>query len=333
MIESSVVIPTYNRQESLQILLESLAIQTMDANNFEVIVVDDGSPKASMSLDQSSFPFPFKFIRQTNQGATAARNNGALRSQGKILVFIDDDIKIERHALAAITKACIQKSKIIALGNLELCNTNTDSTFSKIAISLESLDQDHREAPDQTLDYVACNTQFLAIARRDFFDLGMLQDPTGGWPNWDDVDLGYRAHLAGFKVIRVQEAKGQHWDNSLSDRNSTSQRWFRASKSAVLLFQRYPDLQSTIPMYEDMMPINWEQDSRRLITRKVFRRFASTQLVLSLMERVTDLLLVYYPNPDLLLPMYRWVFGGYKYKGYQEGLREYGFVPEPSNLT
>ena len=332
MIKASVIIPTYDRQESLQRLLDSLAIQTLDPNNFEVIVVDDGSPEDSIGIDKASFPFSFKFIHQANQGATAARNNGALRSHGQILVFIDDDVKIERPALAAITEACIRQSKIIALGTLELCNTNSESSFSKIAISLESMDQDHREGQDHSLDYAACNTQFLAIARSDFFDLGMLQDPTGGWPNWDDVDLGYRAHLVGFKVIRVQEAKGQHWDNSLSDRDSASQRWFRASKSAVQLFQKYPDLRLSIPMYADMIPINWGQDSLREITRKLIRRFASTELMLSLMEVMTDLLLKYYPNPKLLLPMYRWVFGGYKYRGYQQGLREYGIVPEPGNL-
>ncbi len=333
MVKTSVIIPTYKRQDSLERLLDSLANQTLDAKDFEVIVVDDGSPEGSTGKEKASFPFSFKFIHQVNQGATAARNNGALRSQGQILVFIDDDVIIERDALAAITEACIRQSKIIALGSLELCNTNSESSFSNIAISLESMDQDHRERQDRSLDYVACNTQFLAIARSDFFDLGMLQDPTGGWPNWDDVDLGYRAHLDGFKVIRVREAKGQHWDNSLSDRNSASERWFRASKSAVLLFQKYPDLRISIPMYADMRPVNWDQDSPREITRKLIRRLASTKLMLSMMEVMTDLLLKYYPNPNLLLPMYRWVFGGYKYRGYQQGLREYGIVPEPGSLT
>ena len=332
MLKASVVIPTYNRQTSLQRLLNSLAIQTMDANIFEVIVVDDGSPEGSVNIDNSSFPFSFKFVRQENQGATAARNNGALRSKGNILVFIDDDIQIERQSLAAITETCISQSQIIALGNLELCNTNSESSFSKIAISLESMDQAHHQARDDSLDYVACNTQFLAIARRDFFDLGMLQDPTGGWPNWDDVDLGYRAHQVGFKVIRVKDARGKHWDNSLSDRDSTSERWFRASKSAVLLFQRYPDLRSSIRMFADMTPIDWEKDSRNLIARKMIRRFASTRWMMFLLEKVTDLLLTYYPNQNLLLPMYRWVFGGYKYQGYQQGLREYGFVPDTGSL-
>lgn len=86
-------------------------------------------------------------------------------------------------------------------------------------------------------------------------------------------------------------------------------------------------------MYADMIPIDLEKDSRKVIARKVMRRFASTQMVMVLMEKTTDLLLRYYPNPNLLLPMYRWLFGGYKYQGYQQGLREYGFIPEPGNLS
>ena len=60
MVKTSVIIPTYKRQDSLERLLDSLANQTLDAKDFEVIVVDDGSPEGSAGIKKAIFPFLFK---------------------------------------------------------------------------------------------------------------------------------------------------------------------------------------------------------------------------------------------------------------------------------
>ena len=327
----SVIIPTYNRKDSLIRLLDSLCHQSMDTDFYEVIVVDDGLPNYPLEDSDKRYPYSLVYLQQENQGATIARNNGALKSQGQVLVFIDDDVTISARVLETLTKACTKLPKVIALGWLDTCNTKNESTFTKVAVSLDNKDLNRFKVSDGTENFIECNTQLIAIRRHDFFELGMFQDPTGGWPNWDDIDLGYRAHLAGYEFIRVGEAKGKHWDNSLSDMESTSQRWFRASKSSVQLFKKYPELQSSIRMYEDKTPVNWGRDTPGLIARKIFRGFASSKAIIKLMEVVVGLIERYYPNPKLLLPLYRWIFGAYMYQGYQQGLREYGFVPDPGN--
>jgi GT2 family glycosyltransferase len=161
----------------------------------------------------------------------------------------------------------------------------------------------------------------------------MLQDPTGGWPNWDDVDFGYRSHLAGFQLVRVADAVGEHWDYSLSSMEKATRRWFRASKSAVKLFQRYPGMRQSIPMFTDMTPVDWRQDRPRLIIRKYLRQLLSSGIVLAIMERTAVMLEKYYPSDTLLRPLYRWIEGAYKYQGYRQGLREFGCVPDPGWVT
>lgn len=57
-------------------------------------------------------------------------------------------------------------------------------------------------------------TGLIAIKKSDFFGLGMFQDPTGGWPNWDDVDFGYRAVKVGFyygAVLQLSWSTGTTW--------------------------------------------------------------------------------------------------------------------------
>jgi len=88
----SIIIPTHARPKQLAICLESLSHLDYPREQFEVIVIDDGShtslqPVVSCFLDQ----FHVTLLTQANAGPAAARNTGAKRAKGEFLVFIDDD--------------------------------------------------------------------------------------------------------------------------------------------------------------------------------------------------------------------------------------------------
>lgn len=324
----SVIIPTYERKEALLKLLESLSRQTIPPNKFEVIVVDDGSAYPVQDIQPGSFNFNFLLIRQKNQGATTARNNGAAHSKGSILVFIDDDVILDERAIESLVRAVSQGSKTIALGSLRACNANMHSTFTRIAVQVDNETIYRPLSADRVVDFVECNTQLLGIKKEDFIQLGMFQDPSGGWPNWDDVDLGYRGHLAGYRFIKVAEAKGEHWDYALTSLEKAKQRWYRASHAAVRLFQRYPELRNYLPMYLDKTPINWQADSPGLVLRKIARRIMSSRLILKSLEMVAEFFEGFCPSPRLLKAFYRWINGGYMFRGYQQGLHDFGPVLE-----
>lgn len=328
----SVIIPTYERKAALSQLLESLNRQTLPAHEFEVIVVDDGSSYPVHDIEIGSVKYNFLYVRQTNQGATKARNNGATHSKGEILVFIDDDVILYEGALESLVRVVTQDNKVIALGCLIACNDNMNSTFTRIAIQVDNETVYRPISTDQPVDFAACNTQLLAIKKEDFIQLGMFQDPTGGWPNWDDVDLGYRGYLAGYRFIKVAEARGEHWDYALTTLERSKQRWYRASHAAVRLFQRYPEIRTHLPMYLDKTPIVWRSDPPGLILKKVIRRIMSTKVSLKILESVAGICEQYLPNPKILKPLYRWINGGYMSQGYRRGLKEFGKGLEPWEL-
>jgi GT2 family glycosyltransferase len=192
------------------------------------------------------------------------------------------------------------------------------------SILLSSPAQSRLASNQIELSFVECNTELLACKRSDFLALGMLQDPTNGrgWPNWDDVDFGYRAHRSGFRLLRSAMASGEHWDYSISNRQVACRRWYRASKSAAWLFKRHDELRQHIPMLKDKTPLVWGQDSPKLIVRKVARRFMSSKPILLGMEQVVDFLERRYPSPSLLRRLYHWLQGAYMFQGHQAGLRE-----------
>jgi GT2 family glycosyltransferase len=87
----SVIIPTVSRADLLANTLDSLAAQT--ERDFETIVVCDGEDERTRALSMryaAAYPISWVF-NSRNLGLPAARNVGAQRAQGKVLLFLDDD--------------------------------------------------------------------------------------------------------------------------------------------------------------------------------------------------------------------------------------------------
>src|SRR5579859_3487825 len=89
----SIVTPTYNRRTSLDRLLGALGKQTYPADRFELVVVDDGSLDGSVEYLRSlRLPFRLRVFEQAHAGPAAARNLGVARAEGRLVLFLDDDV-------------------------------------------------------------------------------------------------------------------------------------------------------------------------------------------------------------------------------------------------
>jgi glycosyltransferase involved in cell wall biosynthesis len=316
----SVVIPTYNRVSVLRRTLNSLAAQSLSAGRFEVCVVDDGSSDGTASIASETFPFALTYLQRPKQGPTAARNVGAQNSRGEVLVFLDDDICPAPHTLEALARTCLEIDRTVVLGTLITPEFRKASVYGRL--NAASPFREQAPTDDRELPFTACLTGLLAIRRSSFFEIGMFMDPTGGWPNWDDVDFGYRAQRAGFQLRQSASSVAEHWDYALADLASTCRRWQRASQSAVTLFQKYPGLRPAIPMFADKTPIDWRHDSPVLIGRKIARRLTASALILPGLERLAGLLEQCWPSERVLQMLYRWIIGAHVFRGYQRGLEE-----------
>ena len=303
--------------------LDSLKQQIFPMERLEVIVVDDGSTEDTQSVLKQQFPFALRCLQQKNQGATAARNYGATISQSEILVFIDDDITISPHTLEALARTCRQRTKVLAMGTINKRSSSDAAVYTPVVLTMA----DHAliAQDDVELPFVDCNSELLACKRSDFFDIGMFQDPTGGhgWPNWDDVDFGYRAHLNGFRIIGTSKAIAEHWDYSISDRIMACKRFYRAGRSAVWLFKKHPELQTRIPMLSDKTPPVWGQDSLLLLARKLARHLLSSPPAFTSLVKLVSILEQHYPAPVVLRRLYYLLHGANLFQGYREGLREF----------
>jgi len=85
----SVIIPTYNRADLIKDAISTVLAQTYQ--NFEIVVVDDGSQDNTAEIIRDFGDERIKYIYQENSGVSSARNNGIKNASGEYVAFLDSD--------------------------------------------------------------------------------------------------------------------------------------------------------------------------------------------------------------------------------------------------
>ena len=97
----SVIVPVYTAEQTIERCINSILKQTVE--DFELILIDDGSADSSFSICQDSAQQDSRIIlfSQSNKGVSSARNKGIELSSGDYLVFVDSDDYVDSDYLSA----------------------------------------------------------------------------------------------------------------------------------------------------------------------------------------------------------------------------------------
>ena len=253
-----------------------------------------------------------RYCRQLNRGATLARNLGAGQAAGELLVFVDDDIELLPDTLAEMIRLLQRPERQVVVGTLLVGQANGPAATTPV---------NGATCRDRVVPFTECLAGLLGVRAADFRALGMFRDPTGGWPNWDDVDFGYRAQRSGYRIVCSGRGQAIHHDASAASLAGRCQRYYQASRSASRLLRTYPDIAPHLPMFRDKSPIQ-RKDSVGLVARKLLRQAASARMTVSAMELLERVLRRIAPRPGLLQPLHRWIVGAYIFRGFRRGLDE-----------
>lgn len=128
--EVSIILPTYNRADTIMRAVDSILAQTF--RDWELLVVDDGSTDSTSRLDFGFDP-RIKLTRQHNQGVAAARNTGIAASKGRFIAFLDSDDEWLPHFLD-LSVGFLKASPDDQYVTLEFLRNNTDHRIIKEAI-------------------------------------------------------------------------------------------------------------------------------------------------------------------------------------------------------
>lgn len=187
----SVIIPTFNEETVVEKCLNSLLKQSFD--NFEIIVVDDGSTdntrKVVLQIAASTrYPSKIILLDQDHGGAGAARNMGAEKAKGDILVFVDADMTFEEKFLSNLVGP-IQKGKTKGTFSKDEYVSNWDNVWSRCW----NYNQNWQDKKRHAENYPDKQPVFRAILKSEFDKVGGF-DPGGYDDDWSLYKkLGYMA--------------------------------------------------------------------------------------------------------------------------------------------
>jgi len=121
MIKYSIIIPTYNRNRNLVCCLLSLVKQTYDTNNWEVIIVDEGTESAINPAIKYSEVLNIKYLWQKSRTGNPgpSKNWASHNSKGEALIFIDSDIILNDKALENYNKLHTRYPESIICGRYD----------------------------------------------------------------------------------------------------------------------------------------------------------------------------------------------------------------------
>ncbi len=208
----SVVIPTYQRKDLLLTTLESLAKQDYE-RPFEVICVIDGSTDGtSQTLYSKKFPFKLMVLEQENQGAGTARNNGAQKADGEILVFLDDDMEACPEFLTELDQSFSHPEFTVVTGDILLDPKSPKNPLTSF-LDTYSKERIARLKNGQEINEVDIWSGQLAIRKHIFFKYGGFDGEfniDGQYGN-EDMELGLRLIRGGEKIAYNSEVKSYQY--------------------------------------------------------------------------------------------------------------------------
>lgn len=108
MTKISIVIPTFNRAESLSRSIESVIGQTLDAEDYEIVIVDDNSKDETQTIAENfvqQFPGFVRYLRTKHAGLHQARHVGAIAAKAEILAYTDDDAVCDEYWVEELLSA------------------------------------------------------------------------------------------------------------------------------------------------------------------------------------------------------------------------------------
>jgi GT2 family glycosyltransferase len=191
----SVVIPTYDRHETLMACLDRLApgAQSLDASHYEVIVSDDARRPATRDLLAARYPW-VRYTPGPARGPAANRNHGISGAKGRWLVLTDDDTLPSRGWLAAYATALAANPRAEALEGRTTCAAGFGTPM-------------HYAPVNETGGlFWSCNVAVRADRIRELggFDEGFTV------AHMEDQDLRERLRLNGVTMTWVPDAVIDH---------------------------------------------------------------------------------------------------------------------------
>lgn len=209
----SVVIPNWNGAHFLPTCLDALTKQTYAA--IEVIIVDNASSDGSQEVVERDYPDVRLIALTENQGFTGACNAGMKAAAGDFVCLLNNDTEVDTGWAAAAVSAFDRDPQIGSVASKMLLFDRRDHihtagdlfTVNGRAVNRGVWERDTGQYDQEAYVFSACGGS--SVYRREMLEeIGLLDDDF--FFSGEDVDLGWRAQLAGWRCLYTPKAIVYH---------------------------------------------------------------------------------------------------------------------------
>jgi GT2 family glycosyltransferase len=283
----SVVIPTYERRESIERALQALTLQTIPADEFEVIVSVDGSEDGTREMLASfAAPFPLICLWHPNQGRARACNAGIRAACGELVVILDDDMEASSGLLAGHLAAHPAGSRRAVVGAAPMLVNSASPPLVQFYAAGFNGRQVNLARPGRPLGFREAYSGNFSIRREVMLEVGGF-DPEFRVYGHEDYELALRLQRAGVELHFSTEALAhQHYEKEFPALAHDS---ISRGSTAVVFAGKHPEVVQTLPLGRDRRGPRWwrwTRSSLLALSRRAPRTpDAVTELVLWLERR------------------------------------------------
>lgn len=229
-MDISVIVPAYNAQPYISRCIEALLSQSFNPNNYEVIVVDDGSSDQTADIIKN---YPVKYVYQKNQGPATARNRGVKEAKGDIILFTDADCVPTGNWIEEMVRP-FKSPHIAAVKGAYLTNQK------EVVARLAQVEFEERFEMLKKADSIDMVDTYSAGFRKAIFSQMGGFDTTFPVANNEDTDLSYKMSRHGFKMAFNPVAVVYHLKHPDSIKKYARLKFWRGYWRMVV-YKRFPD--------------------------------------------------------------------------------------------
>jgi len=302
----SVIIPYYNRMEHITNALKTLNQQDFDADDFEVILAEDGSHDFNQeAIDGMNLKIAVRYFNtMKNIGRAYARNLGILHAKGELLVFLDSDMLVKPDYVSQhvnFHQRVFPDQMVLQIGLRNLLYNkpynNLTNRLTKLAFE-EDYDHEERHGLFQLIsenlgslrsNWLYTYTNNMSIPKKAVELFGGFDENFKGW-GLEDTEFGYRQNKNGVRIMYNPNIEAFHQYHSEQFTKDKAVEW---EKNLKYFIGKYKDdfpvnLLRMLPesdlKYQDMFSM--PEDVCREETQKIHINYEKTlRMVYDLSER------------------------------------------------
>ncbi len=235
--ELSVVIPTYNRLETLRVVVPMLLDSDLRPERYEIIVADSNSTDGTAEfLRELAAKHPnLTHLPGPYTGRAMARNAGIHAARGEVVLFTDSDI-IPSPDLLSLHLARHRQERGIAVVGMEVQVDSYEEYERKR--DFPELRRPLHPANRTRLSWLYFLTGNASVRRDDLLRVGAFDESFTGYGH-EDLELGYRLERIGVRISYEPRAVNYHWQ--YIPFSEQKEKMKLAGRSTVRFFNKHPD--------------------------------------------------------------------------------------------